>query len=152
MSLPIELWGNNIWALFHGLSCKIQEDKFLYHRDRLIYIIKNICSSLPCPDCSKDATYLLNNTNFNQIRTKEDFKLFIFNFHNSVNKKLKKPIYEYTNLDKYNSVNMDALYNNLKIIYLTKIPNPHLMGFALNKKILFPKIMEALLLVKNDLL
>jgi hypothetical protein len=152
MSLPIEIWGNNIWTLFHGLSCKIKEDKFLYHRDRLIYIIKNICATLPCPDCSKDATQLLNNTNFNNIKTKEDFKLFIFNFHNNVNKKLKKPHYEYSNLDKYNSVNMDALYNNLNIIYLTKIPNPHLMGFALNKKILFPKIMTALILIKEDLL
>jgi hypothetical protein len=151
MSLPIELWGNNIWALFHGLSCKIKEDKFLYHRDRLIYIVKSICATLPCPDCSKDANYLLNNTNFNNIRTKEDFKLFIFNFHNSVNKKLKKPIYEYNNLEKYNDLNMNALYHNLNIIYSTKIHNPHLMGFALNKKLLFPKIMAALILIKNDL-
>jgi hypothetical protein len=152
MALPIEVWGSNIWSLFHGLSYKIREDRFLYHRERLIYIVKSICSTLPCPDCSKDATNLLNNTNFNNIRTKEDFKQFIFNFHNSVNKKLNKPNYDFSQLEKYNQLNMNALYNNLRIIYSTRIQNPHLMGFALNKKVLFPKIMRELMLVYNDLL
>lgn len=151
MSLPIELWGSNIWCLFHGLSCKINEDKFLYHKDRLIYIIKSICSTLPCPECSNDATAILNTFNFNTIKNKEDFKVFLFNFHNIINKKLKKPLYEYSNLDIYNNINMNALYTNFKLIYLTKINNPRLMGISLNKKILYPKIMEALLLVKNDL-
>lgn len=151
MSLPIELWGSNIWGLFHGLSCKINEDKFLYHKDRLIYIIKSICSTLPCPECSNDATAILNTFNFNTIKNKEDFKVFLFNFHNIINKKLKRPLYEYRNLDIYNNINMNALYSNFKLIYLTKINNPRLMGISLNKKILYPKIMEALLLVKNDL-
>lgn len=152
MAVSIEIWGPNIWGLFHGLSCKIREDKFLYHKDRLIYVLKNICNTLPCPDCSKDATNLLNSFNFNNIKTKEDFKQFVFSFHNIVNKKLNKPTYEYINLDKYNNVNINALYNNLNIIYSTRIPNPHLMGFSLNKKILFPKIMDALMLIKHDLL
>ena len=152
MTVSIELWGPNIWGLFHGLSCKIKEDKFLYHKERLIYILKNICSTLPCPECSKDATNILNSINFNSVNTKEDFKQFIFYFHNSVNKKLNKPIYEYINLDKYNNVNINALYNNLNIIYSAKITNPRLMGFSLNKKMLFPKIMDALLLIKHDLL
>jgi hypothetical protein len=76
----------------------------------------------------------------------------VFNFHNIVNKKLNKPSYEYINLDKYNHVNITALYNNLNIIYSTKTSNPHLMGISLNKKILFPKIISALLLIKQDLL
>jgi|UniRef100_A0A6C0E063 hypothetical protein len=151
MALSIELWGSNIWSLFHGLSCKISEDKFLYHKDRLIYIVKSICSTLPCPDCSTDATAILNTFNFNTIKNKEDFKVFLFNFHNIVNKKLKKPLYEYSNLDIYNNINMNALYTNFRLIYLTRISNPRLMGNSLNKKILYPKIMEALLLVKNDL-
>jgi len=109
-------------------------------------------SPLPCPECSNDASSLLKSVNFNTIKNKEDFKVFLFNFHNSVNKKLNKPLYEYSNLDKYNDVNMNALYNNLTRIYSHKISNPHLMGLAFNKKIVFPKIMGALLLVKNDLL
>jgi hypothetical protein len=119
MSLPIELWGSNIWSLFHGLSCKINEEKFLYHKDRLIYIVKSICSTLPCPECSNDATAILNTFNFNNIKNKEDFKVFLLNFHNIINKKLKKPLYEYSNLDIYNNINMNALYTNFKLIYLT---------------------------------
>ena len=152
MAIAIEIWGPNIWALFHGLSYKIREDKFLLHKDTLIFIIKNICATLPCPECSNDASSLLKSVNFNTIKNKEDFKVFLFNFHNSVNKKLNKPLYDYSNLYKYNDVNMNALYNNLTRIYSHKISNPHLMGLAFNKKIVFPKIMGALLLVKNDLL
>ena len=152
MTVSIEIWGPNIWGLFHGLACKIREDRFVYHKDRLIYILKNICTTLPCPECSKDATNILNSFNFNNIKTKEDFKQFVFNFHNIVNKKLNKPIYEYINLDKYDNVNINSLYNNLNIIYSSKISNPHLMGFSLTKKMLFPKIMDALLIIKQDLL
>jgi hypothetical protein len=151
MAVSIEIWGPNIWGLFHGLSCKIKEDKFMLHKERLIYVLKNVCATLPCPECSKDATLLLKTVNFNTINSKEEFKLFLFNFHNTINKKLNKPLYEYCNIIKYNNVNINALYNNLNIIYLARIPNPHLMGVALNKKMLFPKIMAALLLIKNDL-
>jgi hypothetical protein len=77
-----EEWGNITWYLFHGLAEKIKEENFISNKPLLIKILKNICQNLPCPDCSQHSTSLLNNVNFQQIRSKQEFKIFIFKFHN----------------------------------------------------------------------
>ena len=46
----------------------------------------------------------------------EELKLLLFNFHNHVNRKLKKPIFEKSELDdKYSKANFRAIYNNFFI-------------------------------------
>ena len=57
------------------------------------------------------------------------------------------------NLDnKYQTVNIDALYNNLYIIYTTNTNIPQLMSSSFHKNLSFPKIQEALNAIKNDLI
>jgi hypothetical protein len=153
MSFSKEIWGNNIWYLFHSLAHKIREDKFEVHKNNLFFIIKTVCNTLPCPECSKDATNMLNKINFNNIRNKSDFKMFLFNFHNAINAKLNKPLFSYNNLDdKYNNVNFNAIYNNVYVIYNTNTNNPLLMSSSFHKNLAFPKIAQALNAMKNDLL
>ena len=153
MSFSKEIWGNNIWYLFHSLAHKIREEKFEVHKNNLIFIIKTVCNTLPCPECSKDATAMLNKVDFNTIKNKNDFKMFLFNFHNAINVKLNKSLFSYENLDnKYNNVNFDALYNNIYIIYNTNTNIPQLMSSSFHKDISFPKIVRALNAIKSDLL
>ena len=153
MSFSKEIWGNNIWCLFHSLAHKIREEKFEVHKNNLIFIVKTICNTLPCPECSKDASAMLNKVDFNTIKTKHDFKMFLFNFHNAINAKLNKSLFSYENLDnKYNNVNFDALYNNIYIIYNTNTNIPQLMSSSFHKDISFPKIVRALNAIKSDLL
>jgi hypothetical protein len=152
MSLSKETWGNNIWYLFHSLAHKIREDKFDIQKNNIIFIIKTICDTLPCPDCSKDATNMLNKIDFNTIRNKNDLKMFFFNFHNAINAKLGKPKFSHESLDaKYNNVNIDALYNNLYIIYNINTHIPQLMSSNFHKNLSFPKIRDALNALRNDL-
>jgi hypothetical protein len=152
MSFSKETWGNNIWFLFHSLAHKINEDKFEFHKNNIIFIIKTICNTLPCPDCSRDATAMLNKIDFNIIRNKNDLKMFIFNFHNAINAKLQKPLFNYQDLDnKYQNINIDALYNNLYIIYTTNTNIPQLMSSSFHKNLSFPKIKEALDAIRKDL-
>jgi len=152
MSLSKETWGNNIWYLFHSLAHKIREDKFEFQKNNIIFIIKTICNTLPCPDCSKDATNMLNKIDFNAIKNKSDLKLFFFNFHNAINAKLNKPQFSHESLDaKYNNVNIDALYNNLYVIYNINTHIPQLMSSNFHKNYSFPKIQEALNALRNDL-
>lgn len=153
MSFSKETWGNNIWYLFHSIAHKIREDKFEFHKKNIFFIIKTICNTLPCPDCSKDATLMLNRVDFNSIKTKNDLKMFLFNFHNAINNKLNKPKFCYDGLDsKYNNINFDALYNNICIIYTTNTNIPQLMSSSFHKNLSFPKIQEALYAIKNDLI
>jgi len=152
MSVSKETWGNNIWYLFHSLAHKIREDKFDIQKNNIIFIIKTICGTLPCPDCSKDATNMLNKIDFNTIRNKNDLKMFFFNFHNAINAKLSKPQFSYENLDaKYNNVNIDALYNNLYVIYAINTNIPQLMSSNFHKNLSFPKIRDAMNALRNDL-
>ena len=153
MSFSKEIWGNNIWYLFHGIARKINEKKFKENKEDIIFIFKNICNTLPCPECSKDAIIALNKVNFNLINNKDDFELLIFNFHNSVNKKLKKPEFEFKDLyNKYNNINIDALYNNFYIIYSQNTNIPQLMNNSFHRHIIFPKIKESLLKIRPYLL
>ena len=136
MSLSKETWGNNIWYLFHSLAHKIREDKFDIQKNNIIFIIKTICNTLPCPDCSKDATYMLNKIDFNTIRNKNDLKMFIFNFHNVINAKLNKQLFSYDSLD---------------VIYNINTNIPQLMSSNFHRNLSFPKIRDALNALKKDL-
>tara|TARA_B110001452_G_scaffold206981_1_gene177123 strand:- start:6350 stop:6811 length:462 start_codon:yes stop_codon:yes gene_type:complete len=145
MPYNVEIWGNNIWYLFHTIAHKIKEDQFLNAKNDLIYLIKTICGNLPCPECSKDATETLNKINFNTINSKQEFKTLLFNFHNYVNKKLKKPIYNEIDLDeKYSKANIYILYKNFKIIFSSNSNVPQLMSASFHRKNNLPKIENAL--------
>lgn len=153
MSFSKEIWGSSVWNLFHTIAYKIKEDKFEFHKSNLIYILENICNTLPCPDCSKDATDMLKKVDFTKINNKEDFKLLIFNFHNAVNSKLKKPLFDFNELDnKYSKANIDIIYNNLNIIYTSNTNIPQLMSSSFHRQHIFPKIKETLIIIRQDLI
>jgi hypothetical protein len=153
MAVSKEIWGNNVWNLFHTIAHKIKEDRFEFHKHNIIYILENICNTLPCPDCSKDASDMLKKVNFSQINTKNDFKLLIFNFHNAINTKLNKPLFDFNELDnRYSKANIDILYTNINIIFTSNTNIPQLMTSSFHRNILFPKIKEALRIIREDLL
>ena len=153
MSLSIDIWGPNIWFFFHALAEKINEDKFIENKKNLIEIIKIICLNLPCPECSNDATQLINKTNFNIINTKEDFKKYIFNFHNHINKKVNNPQFLYENLDeKYCKINIFITFNNLINIFSLNSNNPKLMQSTMIRQKSVTKILNLFNSIKKDLI
>ena len=66
-------------------------------------MIKSICNNLPCPYCRQHARMVMNRVNVDNFKTQNDLIKFIYNFHNEVNSRLRKPLYKFEDLeDKYN--------------------------------------------------
>ena len=84
---PPEIWGPATWTLFHTLAEHMNDELII---PQLFNNIKQICMFLPCPECSKDATQMLNQIDINKIKTKQVFIELLFVFHNMVNKKKNK--------------------------------------------------------------
>tara|TARA_B110000977_G_C11004987_1_gene465355 strand:+ start:204 stop:686 length:483 start_codon:yes stop_codon:yes gene_type:complete len=152
MSFDKNIWGNNIWYLFHTLAYQITETDFKQLKPELIYIVKTISSNLPCPECSSDATILLNKINFDNINSKEEFKLLLFNFHNHINKKLGKPVFEKSELDiLYSKTYLNNIYNNFCIIFSSNSNNPSLMSSSFHRQQNLSKIKISILKIMSTL-
>ena len=129
-------WGNSVWFLFHTLAEKIIEKKFIEQKNNLLELITIICGNLPCPDCSSHAIIEINQINVNNIKSKEDFKLLLFEFHNRVNKKLNKPPFTMDELNKkYSTANLVAIINNFNIVYNQNTYNEKLLINTFHKNL-----------------
>ena len=107
------LWGKPTWYMLHCLAEKIKPEHFQRLRMELLNIILRICNNLPCPDCANHATAYMNSINFDNIQTKGQLKLMLFQFHNSVNVKKQFPVFEYKDLDStYQNMSMVNVITN----------------------------------------
>ena len=95
-------WAPPTWIFFHTFAAKINKEFFEANRDQCLSIIKMTCNCLPCPECTRHAIHFLTRVNGITVKTKEDFILMLFDFHNSVNGRLGKRNFNRHGLDKYN--------------------------------------------------
>jgi hypothetical protein len=136
---PPEIWGPPVWTFFHTIAENINEDGFLNIKISLFSFIKRICTYLPCPDCSHHAIHFLAKVNINKILTKNDFKNMLYVFHNTVNKRKKKQMFDYKNLEKYKRYNVGSTFNHFVSVYHTK-GNMNLIAESFQRKILLSEL------------
>jgi len=117
---PPEVWGPTVWTFFHTLAHKVNEQQPPIFFQQIFGKIKTICQYLPCPQCSQDATAFLAKTNVNDIKTKQNLIDKMYIFHNYVNNKKKKKLFNYSNINKYNNNNLILVYNNFIQNYNTR--------------------------------
>lgn len=112
-----EDWGPYTWNMFHTLSQKIKEEQFLSIKRELWNLFKKVSCNLPCPYCSKHACEYLSKIKVQDIHTKEDFINIFFEFHNDVNKRLNKPLFDKEKLIIYDSFNTIQTLNIFMYMY-----------------------------------
>ena len=112
-----EIWGPPIWLFIHSLVFKLKDEMYVYVGIQLFNMIKRITSYLPCPECSQHAVNFLSGINTNTIKTKQELIRVLYLFHNSVNVRKNKPLYNFSDLNKYESVNLQEAYNNFRKVY-----------------------------------
>lgn len=117
---PPEVWGPAVWTLFHTLIEKMNPDTYPRVIGSMFTMIVRICKFLPCPECSTDASNFLAKIRLSDYKTKDEFKNMLYLFHNWVNAKKRKPLYNYADLRKYGNLNLIFVINDFIRKYNTK--------------------------------
>jgi hypothetical protein len=132
---PPEVWGPAVWTLLHTLSEKVSEEAYPFIKFQLFSQIRRICGFLPCPECSTDATNFLAKININDLKTKVEFRNTFYLFHNWVNVKKRKPLFNYSKLVAYNNYGIIPVINNFISKYNTN-GNMKLISESFQRKLI----------------
>jgi len=100
-----KVWANPVWFFFHGMAEKVHEDFYRKNCKACLDIIKKICTILPCPMCRSAAVKYMRKIHYSHVLTKRQFQEMLYNFHNYVNKKLRKRIFLKKELKIYKRLN-----------------------------------------------
>lgn len=93
-------WGSATWYLLHTLSFKLKDTVSSDKRKELLDLLFQICTNLPCPDCSNHSlTYLTSIGYLKRLYTKEEMKKVFFDFHNNVNRRKGYALYMHEQFD-----------------------------------------------------
>ena len=117
---PPEVWGPAVWRLFHTLSERLNDNAYNALSRQLFGFFVRICKFLPCPDCSNDASIFLAKIRFSDIKNKIEFKNTFYLFHNWVNAKKRKPLFNYGNINNYSKYRLVDVLNDFYAKYQTK--------------------------------
>jgi hypothetical protein len=117
---PPEVWGPPIWMFFHTITTKIKDGLDVNVYKGLFRIIKTICKNLPCPTCSTDATQFLSKINEDVINSKQKLINNIYIFHNYVNKKNNKQLFNFNMILNYNQLDLAVVIRQFIRAYNTQ--------------------------------
>jgi len=134
-------WGQPTWYFFHSFAEKINKDFYQKNAHECNNIIKQICNNLPCEFCTKHAKEFLKLHPLNKIKTKSEFKEYLFYFHNVVNLKTNKKEMNRSILKKYENSKFENIVkyfiqNFKKREYVTLNFNNQLQRQDIIKKII----------------
>jgi hypothetical protein len=96
-----KIWASSTWAFFHSIAENIHPAFYSRNYPYMLAMIKGICANLPCQYCQRHADNYMSRIRSVDVRTKSQFRLLLYNFHNSVNARLGKPQYPLKGLGKY---------------------------------------------------
>lgn len=128
------LWGEPTWYFLHCLAEKVNESSFEKIRGSMINLIIKLCSNLPCPDCSRDASAYLKKINFQTITSKMGLKRLLWEFHNYVNEKKKYSFYPLSGLSKYENADFIKVINEFFYHYKKRHYSMRLISDNLHRK------------------
>jgi hypothetical protein len=117
---PPEVWGPAVWRLFHTLIEKMNPEFYSHVIGSTFGMIVQICKVLPCPECSRDASSFLAKIKLKDYKTKDEFKNMLYLFHNMVNAKKRKPLFNHAHMNIYSNFNLTFVINDFISKYNTK--------------------------------
>ncbi len=117
----LEQWGPATWTLFHCFAAKIRDESFPIVGKQLLFFIVQISSCLPCPECTGHAKqFFADKVRASAICSKLHLVNMLYAFHNIVNRRKLKKIFDYSLLTSYQSMHLISVYNNFVRYFHTK--------------------------------
>lgn len=96
-------WGTPMWNFLHTFVANINEVFFLKNRSDIFEIFHLIIDTIPCDYCKTHAQDYVKKHPFHRMQSKIHCIKYFIDFHNDVNKRLNKSIFEdvhiYTSYD-----------------------------------------------------
>jgi hypothetical protein len=141
-------WGPSTWVFMHTLAAKIKEDSFPLISPNLILVLIQICSNLPCPECSQHAKQFWSKVKTSNIKNKIDLINLLFVFHNMVNKRKQTNPFKYENLKYYETKNVIETYNVFSKNFNTR-GNMNLINESFHRNMMLSSLRNWLMLNIN---
>lgn len=92
MNLSPEIWGPAYWTTLHFISSTYDTNPNASIKENMKRFIQSIPTLLPCQECRDHAFTFLRSANIEHaVSNRQSLFVFFFNFHNTVNQRLKKP-------------------------------------------------------------
>ena len=102
--------GALMWIMLHSFAEKIKPDTFTSNKEDVVDFLKDFYNSeLHCEACRIDSVNYLDN--YKPLNTQADFKKYMFDFHQNVNSKLHKRVFDESILLQYESVNITDVFS-----------------------------------------
>tara|TARA_Y100001970_G_scaffold37677_1_gene46551 strand:+ start:5136 stop:5549 length:414 start_codon:yes stop_codon:yes gene_type:complete len=113
----------------HSFTFKVNEEYYKKYKNVCFNIIYYICANLPCPMCRGHAMIYLNNNSIRRCNTKEEFKYYLWQFHNNVNIRLGKPVFTKEKLDElYSRCN----FYKICLLFIKEFKRPYYYGRSMS--------------------
>lgn len=90
-----KLWGPLGWMTLHSVSLLYPENPTIYEQQIASRFLDSFANSISCPQCRnhfKTMREYYNHSNPDYLNSRQSFAIFVFRAHNTVNKRLDKPI------------------------------------------------------------
>lgn len=120
------IWSNPTWMFFHTFAEKVDINFYNRNKDICLMIIKSVCEVLPCMVCRVHATRYMRNITIKTVPTKRLFRKMLLDFHNFVNRRLRKRQYPERALVKYRNMKLasvlDLMCYEIKRYYVAPGP------------------------------
>lgn len=119
-------WGPPTWYFIHSFLALMTNDCYQKNIQLIINLLTAILTNLPCQDCTNHAkAYIkVNPLHKNLQPTIRHMQYYFYNFHNNVNKRLRKPVFE--NVELYQTAKLSLMFRNFQNVFKTS----HGMDFS----------------------
>lgn len=107
----VKEWAMPTWVFLHAWAHSLPEPFYQKNITHVLTVLKDMCAHLPCPMCAGHATSYLAQITPEKVPTADTFRHMVWQFHNAVNIRLKKPFFPKEKLNTYAPLNLPFLYS-----------------------------------------